>query len=279
MKRETKKDVYARYGIEYKGNKLYCEPLKKWLNPMLPIGTNTKVGDAATWSIYHGNETLTPDMFGEKARAVMENVGVSEIKASCPCHCDGCYCDSGFYCYDSTKAVNLQKLILAKMYPEWLERAIMAQIEADSVKQLRIHAAGDFFSESYVDMWKRIAARFDGVIFWTYTKYEYAVNAFNGLDNLSLVPSCTPAGFNFGTCAELLYKYRKLTSMGYRVHICACGTNMEKHCSDCVHGCKAIGKECDYVLFIKHSTRDYKAGVDDPDEFKAVCEIIRNQAN
>lgn len=87
------------------------------------------------------------------------------------------------------------------------------------------------------------------------------------------------AGLNFGTCTELLEKYRELTAAGYRVHICGCGTPYEKHCHACNTGCKAIGKDIDYVLFIKHSSRDYKAGKDDPLEYAAVCDIIARQDN
>lgn len=279
VKKESKKDVYARYGLKYESNHIFCEPLNMWINPLIPVGTNTKVGDAGTWSMYHGNETVTIDELGKKSAAALEAAGLTEITGSCPFHCDGCYCDHGFYNFDGTKAGNIRKLILARFYPEFTKAAIMAQIEADHILQCRIHAAGDFFSKEYVDMWKEVIIAFPEVTFWTYTKYEAAVKAFDGIKNVSLVPSITPAGINFGTCSELLKKYRELTAMGYRVHICACGTIYEKHCSDCNTGCKAIGKNCDYVLFIKHSTNDYEAGVTDPEEFKLVCEIIARQEN
>ena len=278
MKR-TKKDIYKAYGIEFKGNKLYCDPLNMWINPLLTIGTNTKIGNAATWSIYHGNEMLNISDFGPKTAAIMAAANITEIKGSCPCHCDGCYCDSGRYCFDNVKAGNMLKLILARLYTDWTRRAISAQIEADDIMQIRIHAAGDFFSHEYVGMWYDIVSKFGKVIFWTYTKYEYALDKFETCLNFFITPSITPAGFNFGTCAELLYKYNKLTKLGYKVHICACGTTMQNHCADCKHGCKAVGIECDFVLFIKHSSRTYKAGKNDPIEFAAVCDIIAQQNN
>ena len=277
--RITKKDIYKKYSIEFKDGKLFCDPLNTWFNPMLPIGTNTKVGDAATWSIYHGNETLKAADFGKKTQDIFKLANITEIKGSCPCHCKGCYCDAGFYCFDSTKSVNVMKLTLARLYPDWLERALKAQIEADKIKQIRIHASGDFFSAEYVDMWRRIALAFKDVTFWTYTKNKDALKAFHDVDNLHITPSVTPYGFNFGTCCELLEMYKKLTEDGFRVHICGCGTKYERHCSDCNHGCKAIGKECDFVLFIKHSTRDYKAGEHDADDFRAICDIIAKQNN
>ncbi len=284
MARVTKKDIYAKYGIEFKkdGNseKIFCSPLNIWLNPLMPKGTNTKVGKAATWSMIHGNETVNIIDMHIKMQKIMELANITEITFPCPVHCKGCYCDNGCFNFPDNKALNLLKLILAKYYREWLENALTAQIEADKLTQIRIHVSGDFFDIDYVLMWVRIANKFEKqTIFWTYTKVDYALSAFEGVKNVFIVPSMTPYGFNFGTCKELLYRYDKLTKLGYKVHICACGTKYEKHCADCKHGCKAVKIECDYVLFIKHSTNDYKAGVTDPIEFSQVCEIIAAQNN
>lgn len=289
MARITKKQIYAKYGIEYKSGKI-LSPVGEWINPLLPVGTNIKLNGkpqkgvkrtnvVASWSMLHGCETYTKEDFYKRAAAVMELYKVDSIKASCPCHCAHCYCDSGCYNFDSTKACNLRKLILARLYMEWTERAIKAQLEADHVDQVRIHAAGDFFSPEYVEMWKRIALAFPNVTFWTYTKYAPALEAFADLENLSIVPSNTPAGLNFGTCKDLLKTYKRLVKAGARVHICGCGTPYEKHCADCKTGCKAVGRDCDFVLFILHSTPDYKAGEKDPEEFAKVCEIIAKQNN
>lgn len=283
-RRLTKKEIYAEHGIEYRkvGNseQLFCEPLGIWINKLLPIGTNNKVGKAATWSMLHGNETVNIIEMHEKVQAVMRLAGITEITLSCPIHCHDCYCDYGCFNWPDNKAKNMLKLILARFYRDWLERALTAQIIADKLTQIRIHVAGDFFCIEYIEMWERIANRFtETVIFWTYTKVQAALDAFQNVKNVFIVPSITACGFNFGTCAELLYRYERLTSLGYKVHICACGTEHEIHCAECKHGCKAVGKECDYVLFIKHSSKEYEAGKDDPEEFAQVCEIIRKQNN
>lgn len=276
----TKKDVFAKYGIEYKAGKIRAPFGKDLFIPLLlPVGTNTKVGNAATWSIYHGCETLNDADFGNKTKAIMQQANVTSIKASCPIHCKGCYCDSGNYRYDSTKASLMLKLILAKHYPGFMVNAINAQLESDDIKQVRIHAAGDFFSNEYIDAWKKIVVSNPAVTFWTYTKVDYALKAFAGISNVSIVPSITPYGFNFGTCEQLINRREKLINAGFRVHVCACGTELEKHCSDCTTGCKAIGSECDFVLFIMHSTTDYKAGKHDPIEYEQLCDIIAKQNN
>lgn len=288
----TKKDIYAKYGIPYKkeGKKeyLYCEPLKKWITRPLPYASNKKVGNAYTWSIAHGSETvnINDEKTLDAVKDVMKNAGIESIRLSCPMHCKGCYCDGGCYNFPRNKAAAMEKLILAMFHTEWLEKAISAQIEADKVKLCRIHAQGDFTvigmdgtNKAYVHMWERIARRFSSVVFWTYTKDSRALKVFRGVANIFITPSITPRGINYGTCAELLKMHRALVEMGYKVHICACGTPYEKHCADCETGCKAIGKECDFVLFIKHSAGNYKAGVKDIEDYKAICKIIARQNN
>lgn len=283
MLRITKKDIWSSYGIEYdsKTGKILT-PFGMWVNPLMPFGTNDKIGDCHSFSIYHGNELLKIEDFetNELVTKIMLAANISEIKASCPFHCKDCYCDfNKFQRYKTPKASAMRNLILARYFREWLENAITAQIIADKAEQVRIHVAGDFFSIEYAEMWSRIAKRFPNVIFWTYTKVPFALDILSNIDNLHIVPSLTPCGFNFGTCAELLAMYAKLTAMGYRVHICACGTEFQNHCANCKHGCKAIGAECDFVLFIKHSSKGYKAGKHDKAEFLKVLEIIARQAN
>lgn len=272
----SKKDIYSEYGIQYKSEKI-LSPLG-WIPELLTIGTNTKVGDAATYSQWHGNNVLSKEAFGEKVQAIMETAGIDEIKGSCPCHCPECYCDKGRYNYDANKASAIRKLLLVRICPEFVENAITAQIKADGIVQCRIHAQGDFDSNRNCDIWVNVAKSCPDTLFWTYTKNEYALKVFRKIKNIKITPSITPYGFNFGTCSEILDLYSKLANDGYRVHICACGTKYQKHCSECNHGCKAIETECDYVLFIQHSGK-YKAGKDDPDDFAKVCDIIAGQEN
>lgn len=279
-KRVKKEDLYREYGIEYKDNKIK-DPIGNYVPLPITVGTNTKLGKGVgSWSIYHGNETHTINEFGAKAQQVMKDFGVTEFTGSCPMHCNGCYCDNGRYPFDQNRATAIRKLLYARLYMGWLKKAIIAQIKIEGIKQLRIHAQGDFFSADYSDMWKDIAVECkECCIFWTYTKEEHALEALQGISNLSIVPSCTPYGLNFGTAKELVKLYERLVKDGYRVHICACGTDYQKHCSECKCGCKAIGKECDFVLFIKHSTRDYDFSKDTSVYHDMVLDIIRKQDN
>ena len=58
-------------------------------------------------------------------------------------------------------------------------------------KSVRIHASGDFFNQSYFDMWIEIAKENPTVEFWAYTKsLKYWVNRLNEIpNNLTLTAS------------------------------------------------------------------------------------------
>ena len=273
-------EVFEKYNIAYdtKTNKILA-PWGEYIPLPLKEG-NSKVGKKAyAFSMTHGNEIYKASEMGNRTAKVMHDANVAEIKGSCACHCRHCYCDAGCYNFDSTKASNMINLILARFYIDFLKRAIIAQIEAFHIEQVRIHASGDFLSDDYIDMWKCIVTTFSNVKFWTYTKVENALTAFQNVSNLPIVPSNTPYGVNYGTCKEVLEMHEKLTNDGYNVHICACGTPYEKHCCDCKTGCKAIGDKIQYVLFILHSTRTYKAGENDIDDYNTVLRLIEKQEN
>ena len=257
MSRITKKDIYAKYGIEYKAGKINA-PVFGWINPLLVNG-NEKIGKGA----YHYSMLPTNRIFH-----VEIDGKAYDVKGTCLCTCmnaDGkttCYATKGNYNFKSVIRSLAKKTILTYEFLNWVERAIMAQLEADKIKLCRIHAAGDFFNMDYAMMWRRIVIAFQNVTFWTYTKNREAEKAFDGLENGNIVKSFLPNGtMNFGHCDHIINMYHVLKASGKKVHICFCGIEKyagisPKHCTDC-HGCA----ENDYVLFIEHST-EYQAEKD-----------------
>ena len=272
MSRITKKDIYAKYDIEYKAGKIKA-PIFGWINPLLVNG-NEKIGKGAYhYSMLPTNRTFHIDIDGKEY----------DVKGTCLCTClnnDGktaCYATKGNYNFKSVIRSLAKKTILTYEFMEFVERAIMAQIEADKIKLCRIHAAGDFFNMEYAGMWRRIVEAFPMVTFWTYTKNREAEKAFDGLENGNIVKSFLPNGtMNFGHCDHVINMYHVLKSSGKKVHICFCGIEKyagiaPKHCTDC-HGCA----ENDYVLFIEHST-EYQAEKDTL--FPVLVKLILSEEN
>lgn len=257
--KETKKMIYARYGIEFDGQHIET-PIGK--TPLLLIDGNGKIGKG----VYHFS-TVPGTMLVD----VIINNKSYTVKGTCPCNCPGCYAMSGNYTrygYDGPAL----RTIIAREYLDFMVRAIIAQIKADRIKYVRIHASGDFFSADYVKAWTEIIKACPETIFWTYTKYTAAINAFDALDNANIVKSVIPGkGFNFGRCDYILSVYEYLKNAGKSVYICRCGIDKNQHCTNC----KACS-EYEYVLFIEHST-DYKAEKDPL--FPVVKALIESQEN
>lgn len=282
-RKESKEEIYGRFDIPYdhKTGKIF-HPVYGWINPLLVNG-NEKIGKGAWhFSMLHGNETYhlnialktvetvikkskDPSNIGKKKIVSViddENPIFVDVQGTCACHCKGCYVDSGNYQYKTVLASLAIKTLIARSDIDFLIRAIKAQIIADKIELLRIHAAGDFFSIEYVQAWQNIVAAFPGVLFWTYTKVKEFENAFNQFDNANIVHSVIDGhGFNFGHCDYILNVYKFLTGKGLKVHICFCGIEKAAgikavHCTEC-----QCCSHCDYVLFIEHST-EYKAEKD-----------------
>ena len=273
MKTISKKEIYARYGIMYKSGKIYTKRFG-WINPLLVNG-NEKIGIGC----YHFSTLPTNRTFEIEINGKTETV-----QGTCKCTCvnektgkTACYATKGNYNYTSVKVALAKRTILCYENLLFVENAIKAQLEADNIKLCRIHAAGDFFSIEYAEMWRRIVESFPDVTFWTYTKNKECERVFNGLTNGNIVKSFLPNGkINFGHCDHVMNMYNLLKASGKKVHICFCGIEKyagipAKHCTDC-HSCA----ECDYVLFIEHST-DYKAA-DDP-LFPELVKMILAQDN
>lgn len=259
MARITKKDIYAAHGITFDGR--HISSPAGMIPPVLVDG-NSKIGRG----VWHFS-TLP----GTAEHSAVINGYPINAKGTCPCNCVGCYAMAGnFKKYASVRDWLALKTWLARYHMAWLERAIMAQIEADKIKFVRIHASGDFFNMDYAAMWQRIARAFPSVIFWTYTKFREAESAFDGLDNANIVKSVIPGkGKNYGHCDYILALYEYLREAGKSVYICRCGIDKNQHCTNC-KGCSVN----EYVLFIEHST-EYKAEKDPL--FPVIKAIIESQ--
>lgn len=239
----NKKAIYESYGIKYENGKIY-NPMFGWISPML-INGNAKLGKGVwTFSTLPSNKPFEIDVNGEKM----------VIQGTCVCDCKGCYAQTGFYKMPSTLKALAIRTAIARLDLRWLVIAIIAQIHADDIKLVRIHASGDFFSLEYINAWREIVKACGTCVFWTYTKNASAENAFTDIANINIVKSLIDGiGMNYGHCDYIMNAFEQLKQAGKKVHICKCGFDKNQHCVNC-KGCS----ENEYVLFVEHST-SYKA--------------------
>ena len=246
MPKMTKKEIYKEFDIEFdnKSGKI-LSPIG-WI-PALLVDGNGKIGKG----VYHFSTCP-----GTKEYSATINGVLYTTFGTCGSDCIGCYGMTGNfarYGYDSL----VVRTVIAREYMDFCRRAIMAQIKADSVKTIRIHATGDFFSVEYLEMWKDIIANNPGTVFWTYTKEYAAETAFDSFSNANIVRSnVLDIGYNFGHCDYIMSLYKALTGLNKSVYICRCGIDKNQHCTNCTACAK-----CENVLFLEHST-SYKAEKD-----------------
>ena len=251
----SKKEIYSAYGITFENGKIFS-PLG-WIAPLLKNG-NSKVGkNVFTFSLLPTAKTFTVDG--------------KEIKGTCPCTCKDCYGTKGCCAYKSSVACYATNTTLVRNHLWFVRDAISAQIEADGIKTVRIHAVGDFDdSRAYVEMWHDIVKGNPNVQFWTYTKFSRFENAFDDVQNGNIVKSVIPkVGFNFGECGYVIDTYKSLKQIGEDVYICRCGIDPEQHCTHCKH-CSTHK----YVLFVIHGN-GYRAEKDA--RYAELVELINGQ--
>lgn len=136
---------------------------------------------------------------------------------------------------------------LARYDLRTLELLIMKQLTTTTRRIVRIHSAGDFLSQAYVDMWSRIVTRFPGIRFYTYTKVDGLLDfsALKACDNFNMVESVLPDGsINFGSL-----DYIRAKAKAFKAAICPYG--ISKHAVHCGAECKACLTKKN-VLFLVH---------------------------
>lgn len=241
MAKETKKEIYARFDIELVkvGTTEKLASPVGLVNPLLVDG-NGKIGKGVWhFSTCPGDKEFSAEFNGQ----ILETIG------TCGDTCPGCYGFSNNYKRFGYDAL-VVRTVLAREHMDFVKRAITAQLVADKIKTVRIHATGDFFSKAYLNMWIDIVKENPGVTFWTYTKEYGAETAFDAFPNANIVKSNVPgAEYNYGHVDYIIAVYDMLKAMGKSVYICRCGIDKNQHCTNCTACAK-----CEHVLFIEHST-------------------------
>lgn len=272
LQKLSKKDIYAKHGIIY-------DPKTQTIHTPIPAARPI----VSTEILQPGNEKTGKEVLTLSTLATNKIIDTiyGKVRGTCCCTCPNCYACTGCYTFKDVKNALALRTILAREYIQFLEDAITAQLEyielknPDKIQEIRISAAGDLFNDSYVEMLQRIIERFPRFIFWTYTKYEKYINSFDKYSNANIVKSILPDGsLNYGTIKEVFERYIYMVEHGYNVHLCSCGVRSWQHC----HNCAGCAKN-DFVLFFKHSARDYDIQNDQLFEFAAMaCYMVRNAA-
>lgn len=102
-----------------------------------------------------------------------------------------CYAKQGRYIMSSVQNARLHNLNAFLESPTAFIAGAIADLTrfVKRYNVVRIHDSGDFFSQSYLDAWKTIAASFPNVIFYAYTKSLFLDISAGKPQNLRIVQS------------------------------------------------------------------------------------------
>lgn len=258
MKKELKQ-IIENNGLKVYGDLIMIDGE---LFPLPMVQGNSKIGA----NVWHASTMPT-----NKDIVIIKDGIEYHCAGTCPLTCEGCYGTKGNYNFNSVKYVLMMRTRLLREYPAIYFMLVKAQIKAENIQLIRVHATGDFI-ENEANGWHDVFKTYPTIKGWTYTKREMVgdIAELNTLPNFNIVKSIIKGcGFNFGHIGYILEVYRKLKAMGKRVYICRCGIDKNQHCGNC-GGCA----NNEYVLFIEHST-EYKADKDPL--FNVIKALIESQ--
>lgn len=118
--------------------------------------------------------------------------------------CPGCYAIKEQKRFPIVIETRNKRLEASKQ--EDFASTIISEINSLRTKPLyfRIHASGEFYSQSYIDSWYTIASSFPSITFYAYTKRlaHFDFSSLSSLPNFILINSLHFRGLNYGPASS-----------------------------------------------------------------------------
>lgn len=167
---------------------------------------------------------------------------------------------------NARKVIKLQKM--QREYSAMIDKRTKAarskknaivELKNSIVEFVRIHEAGDFFNQAYIETWARVARKHNSFVFYFYTKSASIFDFSNlvNLDNVNMVDSVIPCDIkNYGSFDWLRKTTKRLYENGYKNQYRVCGygfkdKNGKKRAPHCGIDCTAC-MSYKWVLFLQH---------------------------
>jgi ferredoxin len=137
----------------------------------------------------NGKQASIANTFGLPAGRAFSCPGATSVCESV------CYAGKLEKVYTGVRNVLLHNWNLLKDADEQRAYDLLSEMVADfvatcerrgAVKLFRIHWDGDFFSVPYTRAWERVIRENNTVLFWVYTRTDWAARMLQGIPNLSL---------------------------------------------------------------------------------------------
>lgn len=202
---------------------------------LVQLGTNTKLGDGI------GAVSLPP---------LTTCPGKTEYCSKV------CYATKGFF-----RMSNVQKSLAANYATTESDdfiNQVNAQIKKQKLKALRIHPAGDLYSNEYIDKWITIVKDNPNVRFWVYTRSWRLASLTKKLQQLQSLPNIEVFASTDDTTAETPPNWLRVAAVspswdGYDQSYVKCPNQKNKTitCEKCTYCFKPSGQKTN-VVFKEH---------------------------
>ena len=140
-----------------------------------------------------------------KVKAWMFSLPPIKSCLNCSSCASACYATKSYRQYPSVKALwnsnfNLVKQDMFKLYDD-LDRQLNSISKRSKLKIVRIHQSGDFYNQTYVNMWYDLVSKYPNITFYGYTKVDKLldISKLNSLTNCNIITSYVNDKLNFGT--------------------------------------------------------------------------------
>jgi len=156
-----------------------------------------------------------------------------------------CYALQAQMQYPDTRVFRLTNFHLATFNLNKLQTLIEAQLSGTSIKVVRLHSSGDFFSQKYIDMWANIISKFPKKRFYTYSKVKkmFDFSYITSLTNFNLITSFISGFLNYGDM-----EHCQTLKKRFKAFICPCGIDKTAKCGINCNYCVKNKKVC----FLQH---------------------------
>ena len=164
-------------------------------------------------------------------------------KEVCNRMCSGCYAAREQVRFPSILTARTNRLQQSHL-PSFAS-TIISEINSlrTKPKWFRLHASGEFYSQSYIDSWTTIAKSFPNITFYAYTKRlkDFDFSAISSLPNFVLIDSLHFGKLNYSTLD-------KAPSDAF-----ICPSYLGATCGDSCTYCQTKGQaDVNGVWFVKH---------------------------
>ena len=119
--------------------------------------------------------------------------------------CPGCYAIKSQIRFPAALSYR-QRMYDASLQPDFTQRIITElSTTRRSARTVRLHEAGEFYSQHYINSWHTIASSLPQFTFYAFTKrlHDFDFSALSALPNFILINSLQHGGLNYAPLTDL----------------------------------------------------------------------------